>query len=98
MTTYNQQGFPEIVTQQAGFATAVKSYNEQGFLITNSPSVTTQASPTALADSAMSSPVLAAGASASPKITKVISASTKGVVWKATNLGVLLVGWLILLI
>ena len=95
MTSYNEQGFPEIITQQAGFATAVKSYNEQGFLITNSPSPTTQASPTALADSAASSPVVAAGASTSQKITKVVSASTKGAAWKATNFGILLVGWLL---
>ncbi len=95
MTSYNQQGFPEVITEPAGYATAVKSYNEQGFLITDSPSITTRASPTALADSAASSSVDAAGASASQKITKVVSASTKRAAWKATDLGVLFIGWLL---
>lgn len=88
MTTYNQQGFPEVITQPAGAATAVKSYNEQGFLITNSPSLSTRATPTALADSAASSPAVAVGASASQKVTKVVSASVKGAALKAADLGI----------
>lgn len=95
VTSYNQQGFPEIITQQAGAATAVKSYNEQGFLVTDSPTITTRASPTALADSAASSPIDAVGPSASRKVTKVVSASVKGAAWKATDLGILSAGWLL---
>jgi len=34
ITTYDQQGFETVVTEFAGFSTAVKSYNDQGFLIT----------------------------------------------------------------
>lgn len=84
-----------IITQPAGAATAVKSYNEQGFLITNSPSFTTRASPTALADSAVSSPVVSAAASASQKVTKIVSASAKAGAWKAADLVILLAGWLL---
>ena len=95
VTSFNQEGFPEIVTEQAGAATAVKSYNEQGFLITSSPTITTRASPTALAESAASSPILAAGPSASRKITNVVSASANGAAWKAIDLGIVLAGWLL---
>ena len=95
VTSYNQQGFPEIVTQLAGAGTAMKSYNQQGFLITDSPSLTTRASPTALAQSAVSSPIVAAGASAYSKVTQVVSASRKGVAWKATDLGIVFAGWLL---
>lgn len=95
VTSYNQQGFPEIITQSAGAASAVKSYDEQGFLITASPSFTTRASSTALADSAVSSPVVAAGASASQKVTKVVSASAKAAAWKAANFGIVFAGWLL---
>ena len=73
----------------------MKSYNEQGFLITSSPSLNTRASPAALADSAVSSPVVAAGASASQKVTKVVSASVKGAAWKAADLGLVFAGWLL---
>ena len=84
------------ITQAAGAATAVKSYNEQGFLITDSPALTPRATPTAVAvaDSAGSSPVVAAGASASQKITKVVSASAKGAAWKAADHGMLFAIWL----
>ena len=95
VTSYNQQGFPEIITQPAGAATAMKSYNQQGFLITDSPSLTTRASATALVDSSVSSPIVAAGASASSKVTKVVSASGKGVAWKAADLGIVFAGWLL---
>ncbi|KAF6233017.1 hypothetical protein HO173_008773 [Letharia columbiana] len=95
VTSYNQQGFPMIITQPAGAATAVKSYNEQGFLITDSPSFTTRASPTALADSAVSSPVVSAAASASQKVTKLVSASAKAGAWKAADLVILFAGWLL---
>ena len=84
----------------------MKSYNEQGFLITDSPSLTPRTTPTAVAEgavsspvdaaeSAVSSPVVAAGASASQKITKVVSASAKGVGWKAADLGILSAFWLL---
>ena len=39
VTTYDQQGFPVVVTQPIGAASAVKHYNDQGFLITTSPSL-----------------------------------------------------------
>lgn len=85
-----------IITQAPGVATTVKSYNEQGFLITDdSPSSTTRASPTALADSAASSPVAAAGASASQKVTKVVSASGKVVAANAADMGIMFAGWLL---
>ena len=90
MTSYNQQGFPEIATLPAGYLTAVKSYNEQGFLITNSPSPTTQALGTAVAES------VAAAPSASQKLTKVMSNSAKGpAACKAANFGIVFVGWLL---
>ncbi len=73
----------------------MKSYDLQGFLITASPSITTRASPTALADSAVSSSIVAAGASASPKVAKVVSASAKGVAWKAADFGIVFAGWLL---
>ena len=94
VTTYDQQGFPETITQLAGAATAVKSYNEQGFLITNSPSLTPRASPTALADNAASSAIVAAGTSAPQKVSEVVSASAKGAAWKAADLGLVFAGWL----
>lgn len=84
-----------VVTRPAGAATAVKSYNEQGFLITDGTSFTTQASPTAFADSATSSPIAAAGVSASQKVTKVVSASAKGAALKAADLGKTFAGWLL---
>lgn len=37
LTTYNQQGFKTVITVPSGWATMVKSYNEQGFLITPTP-------------------------------------------------------------
>ncbi|CAF9926020.1 MAG: hypothetical protein ALECFALPRED_003338 [Alectoria fallacina] len=95
VNSYNQQGFPVVVTRPAGAATAVKSYNEQGFLITDGTSFTTQASPTAFADSATSSPIAAAGVSASQKVTKVVSASAKGAALKAADLGKTFAGWLL---
>ena len=105
VTSYNQQGFPEIVTLPAGFATAVKSYDEKGFLVVNSPSPTAQispteasptiASPTALAEGDKSSSVVAAGASSSQKLTKVVSASAKRAAYKAAALEILAAGWLL---
>ena len=47
------------------------------------------------AESAVSSPVVAAGATASQKVTKVVSASAKGVDWKAADLGILSAFWLL---
>ena len=40
VTTYNQQGFLTVVTEQAGWSTMSKSYDAQGFLITSGPAVT----------------------------------------------------------
>lgn len=37
MTTYNQQGFPTVIVQPAGLATASKSYDVHGSLITSPP-------------------------------------------------------------
>ncbi|MCJ1248766.1 hypothetical protein MMC30_005985 [Trapelia coarctata] len=37
ITTYNQQGFPTVVVQPAGFASASKSYDVHGSLITSPP-------------------------------------------------------------
>ena len=38
ITTYDQQGFLTVVTEPNGWATASKSYDTQGFLITPAPS------------------------------------------------------------
>ena len=84
-----------IITQSAGAATAVKTYNQQGFLITDSASLTTRASRTALAESAASSPVVSVEASASQKVTNVVSASANGAAWKAADLGILFAGCLL---
>ncbi|KAL9100782.1 MAG: hypothetical protein Q9163_003878 [Psora crenata] len=47
LTTYNQQGFPVVATQAESEATAVKHYDDRGFLIPNGPILVTRASPTA---------------------------------------------------
>lgn len=44
VTQYDQRGFPTVVVQAKG---AVKHYNDQGFLITDSPALAARASPTA---------------------------------------------------
>ena len=44
VTAYDQRGFPTVVVQAKG---AVKHYNDQGFLITDSPALAARASPTA---------------------------------------------------
>ena len=44
MTAYDQRGFPTVIVQAKG---ASKKYNDQGFLITDSPTLAGQASPTA---------------------------------------------------
>ena len=36
-TGFDQQGFPTVVTLPPGYATASKSYDSQGFLITSGP-------------------------------------------------------------
>ena len=48
VTQYNQQGFPTVVVEPAGWSTASKSYDVHGFLITPSaiaPTPTTSAGP-----------------------------------------------------
>lgn len=60
ITTYNQQGFPTVVVQPAGFATASKSYNAQGSLITSPPTTATiGAGAKGVADAASTSPHIA---------------------------------------
>lgn len=44
MTAYDQRGFPTVIVQAKG---ASKHYNDQGFLITDSPALADRASPTA---------------------------------------------------
>ena len=47
VTTYNQQGFLTVVTEQAGWSTMSKTYDVQGFLITSGPAVTVPSPTTA---------------------------------------------------
>jgi hypothetical protein len=74
-TSFDQQGFPVVVTQAPGAATAVKHYDDQGFLITTGAALASRASPTALAENAVSSPLAAAESTAasSPVVTKIVS-------------------------
>jgi len=41
VTTYDQQGFLTIITEPAGWSTASKSYDVQGFLITSAAVIAT---------------------------------------------------------
>lgn len=83
VTTYNDQGFPVVVTQPAGYATAAKKYNDQGFLITPSPILDTRSTPTASAangaGSANGETVVAAAdgsSSSAPAVSKVSGTPT----------------------
>ena len=49
VTTYNQQGFLTVVTEPAGWSTASKSYDVQGFLITSAPVVATPSTTSGIA-------------------------------------------------
>lgn len=78
ITSYNQQGFPVVITQPIAEATAAKHYDDQGFLITTGAALASRSSPTAVADNVASSVIEAAAAtvsSAPPKISKVSAAS-----------------------
>lgn len=75
ITTFDEKGFLTTIIQAAAAATGTKRYNEQGFLITNSPEPTdTGTSPTkvlALADSTdpsmKATKITATTAAANPK-------------------------------
>lgn len=45
ITTFDEKGFLTTVTQAAAVATGAKHYNEQGFLVTNSPEPTGTGTP-----------------------------------------------------
>lgn len=47
VTRYNEQGFPTVVTEALGAATAAKHYDEKGFLITSAPALETVPTATA---------------------------------------------------
>lgn len=57
--TYDQQGFPTVVVQPAGFATASKSYDVHGFLITPPPAPLSVGGAKGVADAASTSPHIA---------------------------------------
>ena len=76
ITTYNQQGFPEVATVPVGWASAPKHYNDQGFLITAASPLDSRSSPTAAADDPASTPsvavqAVAETASTAPSVSKV---------------------------
>lgn len=80
VTSFNQQGFPVLVTVTPGEATAPKQYDNQGFLITTSASLAPRSSPTALVENAASSPVAEAESSrttTSAVVTKVVTPSSE---------------------
>lgn len=47
ITKYNEQGFPTVVTEPMAAATAVKHYDEKGFLITSGPALVEKPTSTA---------------------------------------------------
>lgn len=59
VTTYDQQGFPTVVVQPAGFATASKSYDVHGSLITAPPATPSVGGAKGVADAASTSPHVA---------------------------------------
>lgn len=69
VTGYDQRGFPTTMVQVQG---GPKSYNEQGFLITSTPSLAARSSPTAVAQAADSETT--AAAEANKKVTKTSAA------------------------
>lgn len=78
ITSYNQQGFPVLITQPIAEATAAKHYDDQGFLITTGAALASRSSPTSVAQNVASPAVEAAAAtvsSAPPKVSQVSAAS-----------------------
>ncbi|KAL6714618.1 transglycosylase [Lecanora helva] len=79
ITSYDQQGFPVVVTQPVGGASDAKHYDDKGFLITTTAAaLDPRSSPEAVPDNSMISPVQAMAASASsatPEVSKVSMAS-----------------------
>lgn len=65
------------MTQASGAATAIKQYNEQGFLITTSAGLSPRSSASAIADLAGSSTEAGAG-SPTKMISKVHATATSG--------------------
>lgn len=77
VTSYDQQGFPVVITQPIAEATAAKHYDGNGFLITTGAALASRSSPTSVAENGASSAVEAAAAtvsSAPPKISQVSAA------------------------
>ena len=80
VTSFDQQGFPVLVTVTPGEATAPKQYNNQGFLITTSASLASRSSPTAVLENAASSPIAEAESSrttTSAVVTKIGTPSSE---------------------
>ena len=99
VTTFNQQGFPVVVTQPKAEATAVKHYDDKGFLITTAPAQPTHASAKAGSQNVASPKVEAIAASASsiaPSISKTTMAPTSAASRFELS-GVLLMALLVLL-
>lgn len=99
-TTYDQQGFPVVVTQQPGAGNAPKSYDDRGFLITAGPALESRSAPTAIANNAANAAdsgtmsatpsVEVAAESASPSVAKV-SPSATGAGARVEGLGMMFV-------
>ena len=79
-TVYNEQGFPVIVSQPPAVATAVKHFDDKGFLISSNPNPAQ--APTSPPTSV---PIVAENAGAQAKISKVPDASeatnVRGLAW-----------------
>ncbi|KAI4233812.1 MAG: hypothetical protein LQ349_004174 [Xanthoria aureola] len=76
VTQYDQRGFPTVVVQAKG---AVKHYNDQGFLITDSPALAARASPTATYSPAGDGTSVTAIAQMNKKVT---TTSSSAVSWQ----------------
>ncbi|KAL8757779.1 MAG: hypothetical protein Q9184_004117 [Pyrenodesmia sp. 2 TL-2023] len=74
VTEFDQRGFPTTIVQAKG---ATKQYNDQGFLITASPSLEARASPTAALAQAADSEVTA-GAQVNKKVPTETSSAVPG--------------------
>ncbi|KAL8999222.1 MAG: hypothetical protein Q9169_001887 [Polycauliona sp. 2 TL-2023] len=72
VTAYDQRGFPTVIVQAKG---ASKHYNDQGFLITDSPALAARASPTAAGNSEANGGVIAIGQSNTKVTTTATSAA-----------------------
>ncbi|MCJ1273368.1 hypothetical protein MMC21_001159 [Puttea exsequens] len=76
-TSFNEQGFPVVVTVAPGAANAPKHYDDKGFLITRS-TLSQRASPSSVVENTASKPVITAQAAESstpPKVSKVSASS-----------------------